>query len=40
MNEIEIELLKLRAIQDYLLGRGANDEEINQKIIELCKLKE
>ena len=31
----EIELLKLTAIQDYLLTRGHNDEEINDKIKEL-----
>jgi hypothetical protein len=28
----EIELIKAKAIQDYLLGRGANDEEVNTKI--------
>jgi hypothetical protein len=33
----EIELIKAKAIQDYLLGRGANDETINSKIRELQK---
>jgi hypothetical protein len=30
-----IELSNLKAIQEYLLSRGANDEEINSKIKEL-----
>jgi len=30
--EQELELIKLKAIQDYLLTRGHNDEKINDKI--------
>ena len=38
----EEELMKAKAIQEYLLGRGANDEKINDKIrkLELKILKE
>ena len=34
-SNIEIELIKAKAIQDYLLGRGANDEEVNDRVREL-----
>lgn len=34
-SNIEIELLKAKAIQEYLLERGANDEKINTKVREL-----
>lgn len=33
--DTEIELIKAKAIQDYLLGRGANDEAVNDKVREL-----
>lgn len=38
----EIELIKAKAIQEYLLSRGANDEKINDKIrrLELKIVKE
>lgn len=41
-NSNEIELIKAKAIQEYLLGRGANDENINDKIrkLELKLVKE
>jgi hypothetical protein len=31
----QIEIIKLKAIQEYLLQHGANDEEINDKLREL-----
>lgn len=34
-SNIEIELLKAKAIQEYLLEHGANDEKINTKVREL-----
>lgn len=34
-SKIEIELIKAKAIQDYLLDHGANDEEINTRVREL-----
>lgn len=48
MNEIELivlksekaELMKLEAIQKYLLEHGANDEDINDQILVLKGLKE
>lgn len=42
INENELELIKAKAIQEYLLGRGANDEKINDKIrrLELKIVKE
>lgn len=39
MTENERELMKLKAIQDYLYKRGANDEKINDQIKELEKHK-
>jgi hypothetical protein len=35
----EIELIKLEAIQSYLLDHGANDEDINDAILVLKGLK-
>ena len=32
---IEIELIKAKAIQDYLLDHGHNDEKINTKVRDL-----
>lgn len=32
---IELELMRWQAVQDYLLSRGGNDEEVNEKIREL-----
>lgn len=32
LSEIELEYIKLKAIQDHLLTRGLNDEEINEKL--------
>lgn len=42
INENELELIKAKAIQEYLLCRGANDEKINDKIrrLELKIVKE
>lgn len=42
INENELELIKAKAIQEYLLDRGANDEKINDKIrkLELKLVKE
>jgi hypothetical protein len=34
-SNIEIELLKAKAIQEYLLERGANDEKINTRVREI-----
>lgn len=31
-SELELELIKNKAVQDYLLGHGNNDEKINSKI--------
>jgi hypothetical protein len=33
----ELEIIKLKAIQEYLLQRGANDESINEQLRELHK---
>jgi hypothetical protein len=33
----QIEIIKLKAIQEYLLQHGANDEEINEQLRELDK---
>lgn len=35
INENELELIKSKAVQEYLLSRGANDEKINDKIRKL-----
>ena len=35
----EIELIKLEAIQNYLLDHGANDEDINDAILVIKGLK-
>lgn len=35
--DAEIELIKAKAIQDYLLEHGANDEKINTKVRDLKK---
>ena len=35
--QLQIELLKAEAVQEYLLGRGANDEEVNATVFELRK---
>ena len=42
INENELELIKAKAIQEYLLSRSANDEKINDKIrrLELKIVKE
>lgn len=37
--EKEIELIKAKAIQEYLLEHGSNDEKINDKVKELQGLK-
>jgi hypothetical protein len=34
-NSNEIELIKAKAIQEYLITRGANDEKINDRIRKL-----
>lgn len=33
----ELEIIKLKAIQEYLLQHGANDESINEQLRELQK---
>jgi len=33
----QIEIIKLKAIQEYLLQHGANDESINEQLRELEK---
>ena len=35
--QLQIELLKAEAVQDYLLGCGTNDEEVNSTVLELRK---
>lgn len=35
LTEKEFEHAKLKAIQDHLLSRGLNDEEINEKLREI-----
>jgi len=39
MTPKEIELIKLEAIQNYLLDHGSNDEDINDAILVLRGLK-
>lgn len=34
-NDKEIELIKAKAIQEYLLLHGTNDEQVNSKVREL-----